>query len=697
MNLRQLPYPKNFWEHNFGFFWYNDREIFEWNQDDFERKAKEFANAGINHVITFSISHFRFSFHKYWGLINDTLAKLVAACHKYGIYVTEHHSAVYMFRSDSPEREELMLKRFSKRNSSPANWPGFIEDTKEDLIINNRNISDMVEIDPTTGKRYISEQFASYILCPNNPDFVKMYLEYLESVYHTGVDGIMTDDVSMEFANYDDREDAPLNCACKHCREKFYSFTGYKLPECGEDWVKWRHNRETPDFIAWMQFRKKSVRDFHVAVKEHYENLGLKLLRPNYSATTIFWTNPGGYCFDLLPKLDWAFIENTFEHIIRYSWTEWIVEHYHRFALSRHRNIPAMAMYYPDREDTLRFCWALSLNSGIKYLGTTHDSSINLNLWEKDLRNFEKKQRHNLETNRKFSKIAFYFSRLTRDFYPEYEERSRKSQVSWLLACELKNIPCDMLLPEELDRLDEYEVLILNETAIMKDCEIESIRDFVTNGGKLVWLGNNAHRRENFSTRNFKEIWGIEKNKDNIQFGNGRIIILKLEDWTAPLRRRVGGNNRWEGNHFKFFNFKPLSQDEKDLNNRIANLLNSILTKGNSLKVENAPEGLLFHPFISKDEKRIVLHWINTCGTLELPEEGYVTHNDPIPFPHVSKDVLISLIKPDNWKHEMIKEAKIFIPGMENISLDFKDSGQTVKFKLPCEQVKFYGMIELKS
>ena len=75
------------------------------------------------------------------------------ACHRYGIYVTEHHSAVIMFRTETPEREALMLKRFSKRNSSPAHWPGFLESAQRDVIVDGSNISDMAQVNPVIGKR----------------------------------------------------------------------------------------------------------------------------------------------------------------------------------------------------------------------------------------------------------------------------------------------------------------------------------------------------------------------------------------------------------------------------------------------------------------------------------------------------------------------------------------------------------------
>jgi hypothetical protein len=695
MNWGQLTYPKNLWDHNFGFFWYNDPEIFDWSAADYERKAKDFADTGINHVITFSVTHFRWSFYQHWDIINAALKKLVDACHKYNIYVTEHHSAVYMFRTDTPEREDLMLKRFAKRNSSPGNWPGFLESTKHDLIVNNKNLSDMVQIDPVTGERYLSEQYASYIFCPNNPDFVKLYLEYLESVYKLGIDGIMTDDISMSYSNYDGRTDAPHSCACQYCRENFKQQSGYDLPDCGSEWVEWRSNREAADFVAWMKFRKESVRNFHVKVKRHYDNLGLKMLRPNYSATTIFWTNPGGYCFDLLPDLDWAFIENTFEHIIRYSWTEWVIEHNHRFALSRHRNIPAMAMYYPDREDTVRFCWALSLNCGIKYLGTTHDSNVNLNSWEKDLRLFEKEHRDSLDGSQKLAEIAFYFSRLTRDLYPNYEGCTRECQAAWMLACELKNIPYDMVLPEELERLSEYEIIILNEAMIMSESELEQFRIFVEKGGILIWVGDTASRTENFSIRSFENIWGHKNEVGEYQIGSGKLVVLALENWMTPLRRRVGSANRWEGNHFKCFDFKSVTRQEKDLQQNIFSLLERLLPAGLEVKIKNAPEGLLVHPFLSKAKDHVILHYINAIGTLDLPEDGYVTHDDKIPFPTCCETVKISVQKPQNWKQKEISSAKIFIPGEKTVELTVEDFPEYLAVNLEPEQIKFYGLIKI--
>ena len=66
----------------YGVFWYNQQQIHHWTQEDFDRKAAEFSSAGINIVMTFSSTHFRWSFYPWWKEINAAVAKIVKACHK---------------------------------------------------------------------------------------------------------------------------------------------------------------------------------------------------------------------------------------------------------------------------------------------------------------------------------------------------------------------------------------------------------------------------------------------------------------------------------------------------------------------------------------------------------------------------------------------------------------------------------------
>ncbi len=56
--------------------------------------------------ITFSCTHFRWSFFRDWELLTRRLAMIVRACHKHGIYVTEHHSS-HLTRNPLTPEEDL--------------------------------------------------------------------------------------------------------------------------------------------------------------------------------------------------------------------------------------------------------------------------------------------------------------------------------------------------------------------------------------------------------------------------------------------------------------------------------------------------------------------------------------------------------------------------------------------------------------
>ena len=74
----------NPWEQGITWFWYNDAVIFKFTQEDYDRKAKDLADRGITIVLTFSFTHFRLGFFPYWKEINESIRKIVLACHKYG-------------------------------------------------------------------------------------------------------------------------------------------------------------------------------------------------------------------------------------------------------------------------------------------------------------------------------------------------------------------------------------------------------------------------------------------------------------------------------------------------------------------------------------------------------------------------------------------------------------------------------------
>jgi len=200
------------WDTRFGFFWYNDHEIFHATQDDLNRQAEAFAATGINHVITFSCTHFRWSFRRHWDVITEALSRVVQACHLHGIRVTEHHSSHLTFNPLNAEEDYMERVLRLRGGSSLSSWPHFLEDCDADPDIGGVPLSALRQIDGRTGK-WARTGYRGWCLCFNNPDYRRAYLAYLETLYAVGIDGIMTDDVQWFGEGH--------ACACPHWRRLF--------------------------------------------------------------------------------------------------------------------------------------------------------------------------------------------------------------------------------------------------------------------------------------------------------------------------------------------------------------------------------------------------------------------------------------------------------------------------------------------
>jgi hypothetical protein len=169
-----------------------------------ENRAKALADLGISGVL-YNGRHFRLSYEEEWERIND-YAKLVAdVCHARGIKVIEHHEATVFAYSSYP----LMLKKL-----------------------------DWLQRDVRTGEPH---RWA----CPNNPDFIRFYANYLTNHQAaTGVDGYMLDELG--FASR-------FTCGCQHCRKTFRADLGRGMPP----WVGTGGNFESNTYRDMLRWRAK--------------------------------------------------------------------------------------------------------------------------------------------------------------------------------------------------------------------------------------------------------------------------------------------------------------------------------------------------------------------------------------------------------------------------------------------------------
>ncbi|MBE6552239.1 MAG: hypothetical protein E7665_08910, partial [Ruminococcaceae bacterium] len=105
------------WNERLSFIWYNDNEIFDFTDKDFDDLARSYAQSGITIVITFSCTHFRYSFVPYWDKIFTCIKKLCDACHKYGIKVVEHSSCNLTHNPKNDDDVAHVENDFKSKNS----------------------------------------------------------------------------------------------------------------------------------------------------------------------------------------------------------------------------------------------------------------------------------------------------------------------------------------------------------------------------------------------------------------------------------------------------------------------------------------------------------------------------------------------------------------------------------------------------
>ncbi|MDD3949123.1 MAG: hypothetical protein PHT43_06635, partial [Anaerolineaceae bacterium] len=475
---------------------------------------KKYADQGITHLITFSCTHFRWTFKPWWKEINQCLAKIVCAAHKQGLKIIEHHSSELASYPNSPENLERLRKGLLDRGSSLESWPGLLDY----LTGPDSPALQWAQINEKTLLPHVAG-YAATSRCYNNPEYVCNYLNYLETVYATGVDGIMTDDVQYY-----------CHCQCEHCKQLFKEKYQASLPP-HDQWEQWCGDMRDPSFIKWLHFRFDSTAAFHQKVKNHYDKLGMKLLRPNYVslALTRDWT---AACVETVPQMDWFFQECARSCVIRYSWLKSLSEQKHRSMVAKQRGIPHGILFYAYNRDQLIFSWAISLLAGAFYINTPEGGECELD--ESEVRSFEKKYASVLFNVEEMAEVGFLDHRENRFFAAGYE---MSRMEFWMQACILNNIPCLLLDANAPDTWKKCQVICLNELHLLSKNQIEALQQFAHQGGCLVISGVPGSQVIDGRERTLEEceeLWKIpfrqrlENEYMIIPTGLGKICLLDM-------------------------------------------------------------------------------------------------------------------------------------------------------------------------
>jgi hypothetical protein len=164
------------------------------------------------------------------------------------------------------------------------------------------------------------------------------------------------------------------------------------------------------------------------------------------------------------------------------------MEAVHRYALARRNGVPSISLYYPDREDTYYFGWALANSWGQSLTATCE--VMDMSVFEKKYRPFEKIHKKILQEQDKQADIAFYFSLKTRDYVKNSIHECMNSLIVWMQAAYFSNQAFDMVFENDpYETLLRYRYIALPDVSMLSEDELGKLRCYAAHGGHLIISG----------------------------------------------------------------------------------------------------------------------------------------------------------------------------------------------------------------
>lgn len=668
------------WQERFGWFWFNYKEIYCFTDDELEQKVKEYADMGITTLISFTSTHFRFSFMPYKDRIHNCIRRIVACCHKYGMRYVEHHSSALYYAPRNKEEWNFVINHIVQKGDKMEDWIGLMDVMKGDPIVGGYHLSEMTQIEGSTGS-FAHTPYGSYALCHNNPKYREVYFNYLEELYALGIDGIMNDEV--QWFGFDDRGRNNA-CTCSYCRGLFKEMYGFDLPQ-PDDWDKFYGDYSNPAFVAWKRFKLETNAQFVRDVNRHYEALGLKQMRPNYIShilSTNLTAAPFEECADIW---DFVFQENCTFTIISASFVNYAIEAIHRNAMAADRGCPSMSMFYPYTESSLYFSFALSKSWGQLFMQTSEDQ-LDMDSLETEYRRFEQEHFAFLDTPRRCADFAFLHSAMTRDYTADQENTKRFCAA--LQGAYVSGFGTDLLFESApVEKMAAYKTVVCAFNAMLSNKTLETLAAYTAQGGKLVIVGDFAKYDDFGRVRDAKTTQAFFGDWDAL-CKNSAIVELPADAFCAETQNSINTDRYLRGTA-RADSAKYVVSQMRETTGKV--LLSVIGRK----KVEcTAVEELLASAFDT--DAGVAVHLVNLTDVLAKNGET-IAHYDPVK-PYCKNAVPCGSVTVSLETSRVIRAATAYTPEKsEKIVLALSESDGRVCVTVPAGFFAGYCLIELAS
>ncbi len=633
----------------FTWFWLDDFELFHEAYDRTDARVEAAFRQGLTHLIIFG-NHSRWNFRPWWKTINAGLAAIVRSAHKRGMKVIDHHSATLLAHPDTPQGIQRLYRNFEANHMDPKNYEGIVDYLLDPCLPSLPRIQLDGDWNP------VVTNYGGYAHCYNNPDYRREYLAYLESVYATGVDGIMTDDVQYY----------GQSCNCSFCRQKFAERYHRELPGPGQ-WGAFFRRLDAPGGADHLRFRSESTHDFHVLVKEHYERLGLKMLRPNYCSAFLVrdWASTH---VEELPALDWFFIECTKAGTFRYNWPYWMANHKYTVMQARDRGIPPMLMNYAKTASDLMVSFSMARLTGSLFTNTVVGGP---GPDETALRAFERKHADWCFHANPLDALGVYFSTDSRDYGVGYEAGRL---FPWMQALVIANVPYRLVNAKAPAIPPQCHVLLLVDIRMMSDAEVAKVRDAARDGRTVIVTGKCGDQRPDGTFRTDVEYraqwcWSHadlpEDGFREFPCGRGKFIAV------GDLFARPGDPQHWRDiladRHWLFSAQEPPYAYDAVFSSGLKRGMDTAKSPGRYFAIKPAtdrltallaaqnpapafqadglPDLVLCHA-AERPGEGVVVHLANFAGTIDLPQGATIRRGDPLPWPRLHGTAALRFRRP---------------------------------------------------
>ena len=383
--------------------------------------------------------------------------------------------------------------------------------------------------------------------CFNSPyrDWVSDYMiEWLDNL---DLDGLYFDDTN--YGSHQDGSDWYPSCCCSYCEKLFGDDTGEEIPrkvdfdsKVFRRFVAWRYGK----LIEFMHYFARRIKAKHPDAILDFNS---------YVTATTNWTFGHPLASFRLQEVDAVYFTETFRSLREVGLVAKIMRStgtpFGHFRLFDEQLRGFDQAPFPSGNATAIAGLATMINGGAPCGGPFGELSF-VN-FEANKRVFsEYKKRDPYVAGETVRYLALHFSQMNRDFRPSElakntgkTDRNQYCIPDAIGAYELLNrthVPLDLVLDEHLkpEKLRQYSVLFLSNSACLSDVHCDTIRDFVEQGGTLIathqtsLLDEWGYDRGHFG---LADVLGLEyQRKSGDDEDSGRVFMPR----SADLRRRFG-------------------------------------------------------------------------------------------------------------------------------------------------------------